>query len=353
MGLDAELGAVVAGGLTGVVAVAAGPGFRWEGASGLADVKTGEALTQEHRFRIASVTKTFVAALALQLVEEGVLELDGDAGPIAEGATVRQLLNHTAGFPNFEDDVIAMFEPYRRDPAHRSELGPDEMLAAVKARPRRFPPGEGWSYSGSNFQILGLIVEDVTGGSLREELKRRIFDPLKLADTELPSHGGPVAGMARGYLPPDNVLLPGPELVDVTDLDLPYNPAGGGVVSTARDVAAFLEALLGGRLLSPESRAELLGTVPSDWPESDGYGLGIERVTSLMGISPSSCGPAWGHLGFSAGYGTIALASESGDRQVVVVTNGDIVTTDDHWDALGRLVWPAYCRSVPGTETKV
>src|SRR5256885_13112607 len=83
MGLDAELGAVVAGGLTGVVAVAAGPGFRWEGASGLADVTTGEALTQEHRFRIGSVTKTLVAALVLQHVEEDTLELDGVAGPIA------------------------------------------------------------------------------------------------------------------------------------------------------------------------------------------------------------------------------------------------------------------------------
>ncbi len=115
MGLDADLDAAVAGGLTGAVAVAAGPGFRWEGASGVADVSTGEALTQEHRFRIASVTKTFVAALVLQLVEEGVFELDAEAGPLAEGATVRQLLNHTAGFPNIWDDVIAMFEPYRRD----------------------------------------------------------------------------------------------------------------------------------------------------------------------------------------------------------------------------------------------
>jgi len=150
--------------------------------------------------------------------------------------------------------------------------------------------------------------------------------------------------MARGYLPPGNLLIPGPELVDVTDLDLPYNPAGGGMVSTPRDVAAFLEALLGGRLLSSESRAALLQTVPSDWPESDGYGLGIERVTSLMGISQSPCGPAWGHLGFSAGYGTIALASESGDRQVVVITNDDLVSTDDHWENLGGLVWAAYCR---------
>src|SRR4051794_20028891 len=132
MGLDAELDAVVAGGLTGAVAVAAGPGFRWEGASGPADVTTGEPLTQEHRFRVGSVTKTFVAALVLQLVEEGVFELDGDAGSLADGATIRQLLDHTAGFPNFEDDVIAMFEPYRRDPAHQSDLEPRGLLALVK-----------------------------------------------------------------------------------------------------------------------------------------------------------------------------------------------------------------------------
>src|SRR3954466_10470563 len=160
MGLDAELDAAVAGGLTGAVAVAAGPGFRWEGASGLADVKTGEALTQKHRFRIATLPNTFVAALALMLVEEGVFELDGEAGPIAEGATIRQLLNHTAGFPNFEDDVIAMFEPSLRDLGHPTGRGPDEMLAAVKAKPRHFPPGEGWSYSGSNYQLLGLILEE-------------------------------------------------------------------------------------------------------------------------------------------------------------------------------------------------
>ena len=184
------------------------------------------------------MTKTFVSALTLQLVEEGVLELDGEAGPLAEGATTRQLLNHTAGFPNWEDDVIAMFEPYRQDPAYRSELGTRDVLALVKAKPRRFPPGEGWSYSGSNYLILGLIIEDATGASLADELRRRIFEPLELSDTELPPDSHAVAGMARGYLPPDNPLLPGSEPVDVTDLGLPFNPAGGGIVSTARDVGS-------------------------------------------------------------------------------------------------------------------
>ena len=101
-------------------------------------------------------------------------------------------------------------------------------------------------------------------------------------------------------------------------------------------------ALLGGGLLTPEVRAELLTTVPSDWEESDGYGLGIEQVTSLMGQTPSPCGPAWGHLGFAMGHTTIALSSESGDRQVVVCVNS-LVMSDETWKALGDLVWAGYC----------
>ena len=80
----------------------------------------------------------------------------------------------------------------------------------------------------------------------------------------------------------------------------------------------------------------------SDWDESDGYGLGIEEVTSV-GWVESSCGPAWGHLGFSTGYTTIALASKAGDRQVVICANG-AVTSEETWKAFGRLVWACFCR---------
>ncbi|HEV8097537.1 MAG TPA: serine hydrolase domain-containing protein, partial [Gaiellaceae bacterium] len=107
-----QLEAVVATGVPGAVAVASGPDFRVEAAAGLADVKTGEVLTAEHRFRIGSVTKIFVAALVLQLVDERLLELDGDAAPFAEGITVRQLLNHTSGLPDFVGDPVEFFEPY-------------------------------------------------------------------------------------------------------------------------------------------------------------------------------------------------------------------------------------------------
>jgi CubicO group peptidase (beta-lactamase class C family) len=266
----------VLSGLPGAVAVASGPGLSGEGAAGLANVETGEPLTVEHRFRVASVTKLFIATAVLQLVDEGAFALDDDAGPIVADVTVRQLLNHTSGLPNFDDDLLAFFEPYRRNPAHRSELGPREVLALALERPRLFAPGEGWAYTGSNYQALGLLVEETTGTPLREELKRRIFGPLGLDATDLPAETWPVHGLARQYLPADNPMFPGPgpDPVDVTELDLPFNWAGGGIVSSGRDLARFLRALLGGELLQEDLRGDAahrsirLGRIGRLWPRN-------------------------------------------------------------------------------------
>ena len=148
-----QLAAVVETGVTGAVVVVSGPRGRVEAAAGVADVATGTPLTPEHRFRIGSVTKIFVAPLVLRLVEEGLLELDGDAAPFAEGITIRQLLNHTSGLDDFMGDPIAFFEPYRRDPGHRWELTARDELELVLAKPRLFPPGEGWAYHGSNYVV--------------------------------------------------------------------------------------------------------------------------------------------------------------------------------------------------------
>lgn len=137
--------------------------------------------------------------------------------------------------------------------------------------------------------------------------------------------------------------MPGPDLVDATDLDMSFSWAGGGMVSNAGDVARYLQALLGGDLLPERLRAEMLRTVPSDWPETDAYRLGIAEISSLQRRAPSPCGSAWGHLGFSAnGYTTIALATASGDRQVVVMANG-VPASDDVSEPIGRVVWPSYC----------
>jgi len=109
-----HLEAVVQAGLPGAVAVASGPGFQYEGAAGLANVETEEPLTVEHRFRVASVTKLFIAATVLQLVDEGALALDDEADAIVPGVTLRQLLNHTSGLPNFDETSSRSSSPTGR-----------------------------------------------------------------------------------------------------------------------------------------------------------------------------------------------------------------------------------------------
>jgi D-alanyl-D-alanine carboxypeptidase len=242
--LDDHLDAVLRVGVPGAVAVATGSELSLQHAVGVADAKTRAPMTLEHRFRIASVTKLFVATVVLQLVDEGAFELDGEVGLIEGGVTVRQLLNHTSGLPHGVE-INELLEPYRENLAHRPEWTPRDMLGLIESRPRLSAPGEGWYYSGSNYVVLGLLVEETTGASLSEELRRRILDPLGLPDTELPELSSTAAGLTRGYLPADNPVLPGPGPgpVDVSEVE-PFGWGGGGMVSSARDVARFLRAML-------------------------------------------------------------------------------------------------------------
>jgi D-alanyl-D-alanine carboxypeptidase len=211
-------------------------------------------------------------------------------------------------------------------------------------KPRLFAPGEGWSYRGANYIVLRLIIEQTTGLTLRDALRQRIFAPLGLERTDLVE--GPLRGdSARGYLPPDNAALPGgQDPVDVTEIDVPFYRAGGGAVSTAGEIAAMLRAQLRGELLPGVLRTEMLQAVDSDWQETDRYGLGIGEITALMGRQRSPCGAAWGHLGFSLGYTTIALSSEDGTRQCVICANGTpSAPFEAFWDAAGRLAWRLFC----------
>jgi D-alanyl-D-alanine carboxypeptidase len=344
--LDEQVAAIIATGVPGAVVVAGSAEGRVEAAAGVADLRTAEALTVDHRFRIGSVTKVFVAALVLQLVAEGLLDLDGEAEPLVEGITIRQLLNHTSGLQDWVGDVLEFFEPYRRDLGYRFELTPHEQLQLVLEKPREFAPGEGWAYHGSNYLVLRLVVEKTTGMSLRDALRKRVLEPLSLERTDFVE--GPLRGdCARGYLPAENPILPaesGP--VDVSEIDVPFHQAGGGVVSTPTEIARMLRGHMRGELLPEALRAEALSAVESDWPESDRYGLGIGEMTAVMGRQRSPCGPAWGHIGFSLGYTALALSNADGDRQVLICAKGSPSTpptSDAFWDAAGRLAWRLYC----------
>jgi D-alanyl-D-alanine carboxypeptidase len=254
------------------------------------------------------VAKTFVAALTLLLVEDGALALDDDVrahlpprfeavGPV----TVRSLLNHTSGLPDFFEDA-AFAATWQESPG--CDWDPKELLGISLALPRH-EPGI-FRYANSNYVLIGLAIEAVTESTVGEMLRRRILDP----------HGLTATVPATATVP-------------------------GALISSADDVANFLAALLGGEIVGEASLREMLTTVPSDWQESRGYGLGIEQVESLMGFERSSCGVAWGHVGLGSGT-TVAFTTPDATRQVVLMANV-LLTSDAAWAALSRATWAALC----------
>lgn len=296
--------------------------------SGYSDRRHRTPMRADNRFRVASLTKSFVATVVLQLVGEGLLGLDDSverwlpgAVPGGDRITIRQLLEHTSGLYDYFEDPRLMAPYERGDFAHR--YTPRELLALGTSQPSLFPPGSRQTYSNTGYVALGLIVEASTGRSLGHALKARIFEPLRLRSTTFGNGAGP---RAHGY------ARIGGRLRDVARLNLSFEWAAGAVVSTAKDIARFYRALLAGRLV----RSDLLAlmTMPALGAKI-GYGAGLEKVRS-------PCGPAWGHSGATPGFTTHAY--ENRDRQIILLYNLD-------YDAMSarahradrRLMVTAYC----------
>jgi D-alanyl-D-alanine carboxypeptidase len=304
-------------------------------ASGLASREPRVALRATDRFRVASVTKPFVATLVLQLVGEGKLHL-GDSlesrlpglVPNGDRITIRQLLNHTSGLFDYQGDE-AFVNAVIADPAR--EWSPRELVSIATAHAPMFPPGTGWSYSNTNYVLLGLVVEAVTGKTIGEQLREQIFHPLGLAATSFPS-GTEIEGEhARGYIGFATLpSLSSGTLMDVTSVVSPsIGWAAGGIVSNGDDLTKFFSALLGGRLLRPDLLAAMRTVAPGS-----SYGLGLLKVQT-------PCGRAFGHLGDGPGYRTVAYASPNGRRVVVVMVNVD--ATYLSWFELERTAETAFC----------
>ncbi len=301
----------------------------------------GEGMNTSTRFRFGSIGKTFVAALVLGLVDEGRLELDAplalylpNAVANADAIRIRHLLQHTSGLRDFLQEesflTFALSQPDR-------PLEPAAVLELVAGDPL-FPPGAAWAYASTNYLVLSLVVEAVAQVPLREALRARLAEPLGLTETELPPLAGPPA--AAGDMPPNNPLLP--EQTDPTPLIRTLAYGADALVSTPSDVTRFLEALLGGELLRPASAAELLRAVPADGVEFEAYGLGIGKLSSLLGVAPSPCGSAWGHLGLGLGHTTVALSRRDASRQAVLAVNQGLLPPAA-WAPLGDVVWRTFC----------
>jgi D-alanyl-D-alanine carboxypeptidase len=221
--------------------------------------------------------------------------------------TVRRLLNHTSGLPNYTryiPDIGKLRDVY---------MEPRELLAMGLKHKRSFAPGKGWEYSNTGYVALGLIVQKVTGRPIQEEVTNRIIKPLGLKDTYWPGIGekGIRGAHPRGY----HFSEQGAEPVDITELDPSWGWAAGQLIASPSDVNRFFRALLDGRLVQPELLAEMKKTVKTKgllpgWE----YGLGVIKF-------PLSCGGAgWGHGGDIDGYETRNAAVEDGRAVTIAVT---------------------------------
>lgn len=279
-------------------------------ATGFSDTTRRVPMRPEDRLLQGSVGKTYVAAVALQLVQEGRLRLDA---PIAEylggeswlsrlpngtTTTVRQLMNHTSGLVRYEFQPAAT-AALRADPLR--DWTPLDRLRYVLDTKPPFASGEGWEYSDTNYIVLGMIIERLTGRPYYEELRRRILEPFALRNT-IPSDRPVLAGVVVGYAGPHNDL--GGYDASIVNGRMAVNPqfewTGGGIASTAADLARWATLLYGGRVLDSTRMREMLTGVPARLGPNTRYGLGvIIRRTAL--------GPAWGHSGFFPGYATEML----------------------------------------------
>jgi D-alanyl-D-alanine carboxypeptidase len=305
------------GGVPGVIAwVKDGAGRPSTGAAGVADLRAGRPIHPLDRFRIGSVTKSFVATVVLQLVAERRVSLEETVGrwlpgvlPYAGQITVRQVLNHTSGVP----DYVSFTE---RELYHGNRFrhwSPRELIGLIAGQEQLFAAGTAWSYSNTNYTLAGLIVERATRRSISEEIERRIIRPLRLHNTTFPIDFPFLLGRhARGYsIQYDEQMNPLEDLplIDITA----YNPsqawANGNMVSDADDLTRFFRALLRGGLLPPGLLAQMKTPVLDS-----GYGLGLV-------ITDSPCGPLYGHDGVVPGFIVVVNSSEDGNHQYLQMTN--------------------------------
>ncbi|WP_245685673.1 serine hydrolase domain-containing protein [Streptomyces yerevanensis] len=308
--------------------------------SGVADVKSQAPVRRDSRFRIGSMTKTFVATVMLQLVGEHRVVLDAPVERYLPGVvrghgndgrkiTVRQLLQHTSGLP----DILDHLRPQEvlKDPlAHHDTR---DLVNIALAHPPTFEPGTGWRYSSTGYLLAGMIIEKVTGHTYGEEIHRRIITPLGLRETYVPGDASAIPGPhPRGYVRPGEDA----PLRDITAINPTVAGAAGEVISSGSDVNRFLDALVRGRLLRPAQLREMTKTRPTGNPDGRAYGLGLES-------RPLPCGGLyWGHTGDFLGYETAGGATVDG-RQATVMVNLGPAASDAQSDGMKAAVQTALC----------
>ena len=287
--------------------------------AGKGNLATGEAPPLDGEVRIGSNTKTFVAVVIMKMVEEGKVKLDEPVETYLPGLikgqgvdgkkiTVRQLLQHTSGLPEYIDESAVDYFGTRND-----YVSPRDLLDTALARPAQFAPGAKFAYTNTNYIVLGLLAERVGKRPIAEQIEVKIVKPLGLKHTYMPGPGEKTlrGKHPRGYHTRDN--KPG-KLEDITDLNPSMAWTAGAMVSTPSELNKFAQSIHDGTLLRQKSIAEMKKGVSA--PEVGGeYGLGIYS-------QKLSCGVAWGHNGGIPGYATSVLVGPNGNAGMIA-TNAE------------------------------
>jgi D-alanyl-D-alanine carboxypeptidase len=346
-----DVRAVHATGVVGVLGEVDTGSGRLPARSGVADLTTKKAMPLNGYFRIGSTTKTFVAAVVLQLVGEGKLSLDDTVDKWLPGVvrgngndgrkvTVRQLLQHTSGIPEYLRPATSV-EQWQE--ARLRTWRPEQLVALAMENKPSFEPGAKWGYSNTNYVLAGMIIRKVTGRTWGEEIERRILTPLAMRHTEIP---GTDPNLPNPHAAAYTRFTPDGPLTDVTTHNQTMGDAAGAMISTTGDLNRFFRALLNGRLLASAQLAEMKKTVPAKALQDMGvtgaaYGLGLM-------YQPLSCGGGyWGHGGDEAGFSTRVGVVPDGGRSVAVeVTSrspADLAASRRTNNALTTLVDHALC----------
>lgn len=310
--LDATLAAFIGDRDGGVAVLMIRDGITTTAAAGTADA-SGTPMDAGRAFRVGSVSKPFVAAMVLQMVDEGSVDLEQPLGTylpdVSVGAdtAVRDLLSHRSGIANYTDQSAFFTDVF----ADRSRsFTSAEVLGFVVDEPAG-PVGE-FSYSNTNYLLLGELIEHIDGVDLNEALQTRIAGPLGLESTVF-------AG--RGVATPTDLVAawsPGMQSGTLTEYESVASSAwaAGSLISTTGDLARFMTGLFGGEVISATSLEAM-----TDIAET-GYGLG------LFAAQLGPAGPGLAHNGQIFGYSsTMGISPESGDL-VVVITNSDLLVAD-------------------------
>ncbi|MFJ4979305.1 serine hydrolase domain-containing protein [Streptomyces coeruleorubidus] len=316
------------GGLPGVAAKVFDHKGSWYAEAGHADTGTGRERSPRDHFRGASITKTFVATVLLQLEAEGRLSLDDTVerwlpalvrgnGYDGDKITLRQLLNHTSGIANYTDDPAFSHDAAGPGfPEHRYDTHTPEELVAVALKYPPLPDPETTPvYSNTNFVIAGMVIEKATGRSYAQEITRRIIRPLKLRGTSFPGtspHMPKPHPVGYSRLHED---APDAPIHDATEQNMTWLGAAGDVISTSGDLNRFQRALIKGELLPPKQMAQMLDEVPAGG--GLGYGLGVEFAQLSCGVK------VVGKSGRTNGSLSAMVGTRDGKHQLTFNINGD------------------------------